>query len=1349
MMLGERGANTVRGAEGHMKLAGQLRPLWVLLPLCTSLALAEPPSRLWSRIWGSTTQDIAFSVAVDLAGNVYVAGRTAGSFHGQINPGNQCAFLSKYRGDGILEWTRLWGPNTFSEATGVAVDSTNGVYVAGSTFGGFYGQEHAGGWDIFLSKFNSEGGREWTRIWGSTAWEEATGIAIDPANRVAVTGYTQGSFDGQTAPGKSDLFVSTVRPDGNRDWTRIWGSALFDSGAAVAADGKGYIHVLGYTAGSFDDQINHGPYDIVITRFAPNGDKEWTRFWGGPSDQNPTHVATDPLGALYVTGYTEEGFNEVAGVGGYDVFLMKISPLGEALWTSIWGSGGTDYGNAVVPAGGYVYVCGKSQPGRSFDGGVPTNGALFLTQCTSDGSRTWSGIWGGTQGTAMCVTSDGSKTIYVAGFTSASFDGQPYLASDDVFLSKWQTGAEGPSPVITWGPKVTVLTASSATIEWNTDLPADSAVEYGNRAGFYDLATRIQALTIRHTVTVTGLVESATYRFRVLSTTATDQTVCSRDGYFRAAASSTSGPGLSEFHVDIWSLPMTMTAAVTGSVERVEFYLDDKLVGVDYSAPFNCLVYPDGLRLSAEELLGTHTMAARAVSSAYIAETLSANVTVEMPVYEDIDLRIVSPPLFYEIETLSGTAPAMDLPLQVIAAVRTRELWFSEWDPRITDIITVSNPVECVEFYIDGNLVHTSTSGVPEDPLFHEFVYNPAGLGVGLHSFCAIAIPTNGIGRLESRDFSVVHTPPRPEIARLISRSNTFFDVSLMISNAGPVTAMVSRVTETMTGFLPAQTGVSGGTVEYGYNQTSREGVLCVDLDPALPVPPGTRTCLLRYSAVPLLFTVGVDYAFGGSGSLDYYDSVDHYHQDLPGRTSSIGSVRQGTFRFLDDAVRDACAAANLLIVANPDALFNYNPTTGDVDVYDMVNSLELFPQFVDFHAGDALLVGDVLGEGLEQIVIGRRDTRRVDVYGRRHPSRDPAVTLEDALGADDHIALGDVSGDYRKEIIVASPSEERVRIYRYDDTRRALRLQAHFGMDIRPADRLLCAQAFEGAKAQIVLACGDTRRGFNEGDLGITLWTGHETPGDRYGLLGLLGEDGAWSRKMSPGWTDDGYLLLVGEADSLPAFTASWNIWHEDRLVDFTDRTYANTAGSVDRPELCLGRIAGDTAALMTQAIRNALDVHRDPSCFENDRALVVSGFPRSPSGGSDCIDFLIDRDDARDRLQEAGFVVTTRDTADPAGYTVAQFMDDASNKDVIFFAGHGNWDVWDIVGAGSVTASFAAGPTRPLVVASSCLTARYPRGKSLAECFLEKQACAYVGGTVSLSSPRCRHFFNNSLPF
>ncbi len=117
---------------------------------------------------------------------------------------------AKYTINPIEKWTRLLGASGAETTSyGIAIDSANNIYVTGYTTGNLDGLTITGNPDLFVVKYNSSGDKQWTRLLGvSGAQTTSYGIAIDSTNNIYVTGSTDGNLDGQTNTGSYDLFIT-------------------------------------------------------------------------------------------------------------------------------------------------------------------------------------------------------------------------------------------------------------------------------------------------------------------------------------------------------------------------------------------------------------------------------------------------------------------------------------------------------------------------------------------------------------------------------------------------------------------------------------------------------------------------------------------------------------------------------------------------------------------------------------------------------------------------------------------------------------------------------------------------------------------------------------------------------------------------------------------------------------------------------------------------------------------------------------------------------------------------------------------------------------------------------------
>ena len=169
--------------------------------------MAEAVVREWTRLLGSSSHDHASSVSTAADGAIYIAGYTLGNLDGQTNSGNDDAFLSKYNGDGSKEWTQLLGSSTwdgkpaYDAAHSVSTAADGSIYIAGWTEGNLDGQRNRGLSSAFLSKYNSDGSRVWTRFPRESSNDLANSVSTAADGSVYVAGYGTNS-------GKKFAFLS-------------------------------------------------------------------------------------------------------------------------------------------------------------------------------------------------------------------------------------------------------------------------------------------------------------------------------------------------------------------------------------------------------------------------------------------------------------------------------------------------------------------------------------------------------------------------------------------------------------------------------------------------------------------------------------------------------------------------------------------------------------------------------------------------------------------------------------------------------------------------------------------------------------------------------------------------------------------------------------------------------------------------------------------------------------------------------------------------------------------------------------------------------------------------------------
>ncbi|MEJ2358347.1 MAG: SBBP repeat-containing protein [Deinococcales bacterium] len=169
-------------------------------------------NQLWTRQFGSAGNDIAGDVTTDAAGNTILVGFTYGELPGQTGAGGTDIILAKYDPNGNQLWTRQFGSTSNDYAYGIATDPAGNSTLIGNTLGALPGHPSAGRADVILAKYDPEGSQLWTRQFGSASDDYGYGITADAAGNATLVGDTLGALPGQTSAGSGDVFITQYPP---------------------------------------------------------------------------------------------------------------------------------------------------------------------------------------------------------------------------------------------------------------------------------------------------------------------------------------------------------------------------------------------------------------------------------------------------------------------------------------------------------------------------------------------------------------------------------------------------------------------------------------------------------------------------------------------------------------------------------------------------------------------------------------------------------------------------------------------------------------------------------------------------------------------------------------------------------------------------------------------------------------------------------------------------------------------------------------------------------------------------------------------------------------------------------
>ena len=393
--------------------------------------LVIDPGVQYSTFLGGSSAETGAGIAVDAAGNVFVAGTTqspnfpttTGAFDRTGAAQNFAdVFVSKLNAAGTaLIYSTFVGGSNMEFGNRLAVDASGNAYVTGTTKSSNFPTTSnafdrsqnvppncprcaSDVTDGFAFKLNAAGSAlTYSTYLGGTEYEAPRGIAVDGSGNAYVTGETlssdypttPGAFS-RTRRGEYDVFVTKLNATGSAlTYSTFLGGAAVDNGQQVQVDAGGNAYVLGSssstdfptTPGAYDTTAN-GAFDTTLTKLNPAGSAlVYSTYIGTGESDGASGLVVDGSGSAYLTGGTSSAAWPVTA-GAYDTtfnngdgFVTKLDPAGAALVfsTFVGGSAYDSVSDAVLDSAGNVWLTGGTSsadfpvtagaPDTTFNGG--------------------------------------------------------------------------------------------------------------------------------------------------------------------------------------------------------------------------------------------------------------------------------------------------------------------------------------------------------------------------------------------------------------------------------------------------------------------------------------------------------------------------------------------------------------------------------------------------------------------------------------------------------------------------------------------------------------------------------------------------------------------------------------------------------------------------------------------------------------------------------------------------------------------------------------------------------------------------------------------------------------------
>jgi gliding motility-associated-like protein len=380
--------------------------LWLFLSSAVAIAQSPPPVQ-WAYRYGGSSYDIPLTIKLTPDGGTIVGGYTE-SKNGDVannNIDNEFwdLWIVKLSRCGNIEWQRALGGTNYESARDIIPTSDGGYLVLGETNSSDgdviagYGTTK----DIWLLKFDAGGNLLWQKRIGGNGMD--LGNQIVPAGDgnfliVATSSSNDGEITGnKSAAGYTDGVLMKIDPLGNVIWTRCFGGTKNEELLDAEIIG-GRIYLAGY-ANSTDGDIppNQKNYDVWLLAIDGNGNKVFSRIFGGAQNDVAYSMSQGTDGTLTLAGYTTSNDGDVGtGRGSQDYWIINVGSNGNLRWTRLLGGSEAEFANSVITDadGGYL-VAGISYSSDGDVTGARGEGDYWVVKLSPAGEPVWNRTYGG------------------------------------------------------------------------------------------------------------------------------------------------------------------------------------------------------------------------------------------------------------------------------------------------------------------------------------------------------------------------------------------------------------------------------------------------------------------------------------------------------------------------------------------------------------------------------------------------------------------------------------------------------------------------------------------------------------------------------------------------------------------------------------------------------------------------------------------------------------------------------------------------------------------------------------------------------------------------------------------
>ena len=377
---------------------------------------------LFQNCLGGSGSEIGYSICATNDNNFLCFGRT-NSNDGDVPRNNNGIdqWLVKIALTNTVVFQNVYGANT-SKAKNIFNQVAFSPFDKGSIGVGFSNSielaEYKGKNDYFVSKFDSLGVEKWRKTYGGSESDIATSVCMGKDSTYWIAGYTI-SDDGDISAsiGSVDGWIIHIDQEGLLLWEGSYGGLEDDIIQSIipAKDG-GYL-LTGYSYSNDGNATgNKGEADYWVIKISELGNVVWSKMFGGPDfDFASTGINTFDGGYLVAGTSSSETGDMTENKGVQDIWAIKLSKNGILEWQKNLGGTNNDGANALLQMPDSSFVIGGFTNSNDVD--VSSNyGAqdIWTVRLKQNGNLVWQKNFGGTgseSATGMVLNSENEITL--------------------------------------------------------------------------------------------------------------------------------------------------------------------------------------------------------------------------------------------------------------------------------------------------------------------------------------------------------------------------------------------------------------------------------------------------------------------------------------------------------------------------------------------------------------------------------------------------------------------------------------------------------------------------------------------------------------------------------------------------------------------------------------------------------------------------------------------------------------------------------------------------------------------------------------------------------------------------